>query len=127
MGKNTDQNFDTSIEITNATNPRYCVLVLLEMVREFDESLANSIESEFEPLDWGLRDVHFYSKREEQPYIAQLLPGDSVEHPFWAGPGALRMQAELITVINENLPTGVHFSGTKRNPDGMAFWTEERK
>ncbi len=110
--------------IKDASNPRYVIPTLFKILREIDESVANSITSEYEVLGYCVQDVHFYSKDAGIPFIAQLHPEDSVEHPFWAG-ATLQLQIELVTTINERCPKGTHLSGTMENPQGMGFWTKK--
>ena len=110
--------------IKDATNARDVIPVLFRILTAIDESLANSIKAEYEPLGYGLRDVSMYSKSSGSAWVVKLLPEDSVEHPFWAT-STLQLQIELVTTINERCPEGTHLSGTARNPKGMGFWTEK--
>ena len=124
MKNTTSFDFTPREIIRDCTNARDVLPVLFRILTAIDESVANSIAAEYEPLGWGLRDVSMYSKESGSAWVVRLLPEDSVEHPFWAG-STLQLHIELVTTINERCPKGTHLSGTTKNPKGISFWTKE--
>ena len=124
MPNKTSFDFTPREIIRDCTNPRDVIPVLFRILTAIDESLANSIKAEYEPVGSGLRDVSMYSKSSGSAWVIKLFPEDSVEHPFWAG-STLQLHTELVTSINEQCPKGTHLSGTIANPKGMGFWTRE--
>ncbi len=126
MSYNFDVNEPRQV-VSNTADARFTIPGLFHLLREMNESLANSIDSEYQPLGWELQDVYFRSKKTNQPYIVRLLPGDSLAHPFWTGPASARLQNELVVSIREQCPKGINFSPTRANPSGLSLWREEEE